>query len=79
MIKLEENLKKKIENETHKKNDKFKISVKVKRLALGLEKNNNKEKNKDNEIKSNDEIFKLKGGIPIIYTKKRTQIVCEDK
>ena len=79
IIKLEENLKKKIENETHKKNDKFKISVKVKRLALGLEKNNNKEKNKDNEIKSNDEIFKLKGGIPIIYTKKRTQIVCEDK
>ena len=72
MIKLEENLKKKIENETHKKNDKFKISVNVKRLALGLEKN-------DNEIKSNDEIFKLKGGIPIIYTKKRTQIVCEDK
>ena len=52
-IKFKANLKKRIETETSKKNDKFKISVKVKRLALGLEnhfKNRNYNKTEDKEL-----------------------------
>ena len=82
-IKFKENLKKKIGTETNKKNDKFKISVKVKRLALGLENhlknnNDNKGKTKENGIKLNNEKIRIRVPIPTIYKKKRTQKSSED-
>ena len=82
-IKFKENLKKKIGTETNKKNDKFKISVKVKRLALGLENhlknnNDNKGKTKENGIKLNNEKIRIRVPIPTIYKKKRTQTSFED-
>ena len=82
-IKFKENLKKKIGTETNKKNDKFKISVKVKRLALGLENhlknnNDNEGKTKENGIKLNNEKIRIRVSIPTIYKKKRTQTSFED-
>lgn len=82
-IKFKKKLKKRIETESNKKNDKFKISVKVKRLALGLEnhlknRNYNKTEDKENGIKLSKDKIKIRVPIPTIYIKKRTQNVFEN-
>lgn len=88
-IKFKEKLKKKLEDESNKKNDKCKISVKIINMALGLENhmknneikndaNNREENEKENGNKLNEE--KIKEKMPIIYKKKkRTKIVFDDK
>ena len=88
-MKFKEKLKKNLESEDNKKNNKYKISVKIKRLALGLENNMKKnetedlkeqteEKREENEIGLHEE--KIKENVPIIYKKKkRTKIVFTDK
>ena len=87
--KFKEKFKKNLENEANKKNDKFKISVNIKNLALGLENNmkqselKNQVMNKNGKIKeNNNEINKeeIKEKMPIIYKKKkRTKILFDDK
>ena len=88
-MKFKEKLKKNLESEDNKKNNKYKISVKIKRLALGLENNMKKnetedlkeqteEKREENEIGLHEE--KIKENVPIIYKKKkRAKIVFTDK
>ena len=88
-MKFKEKLKKNLESEDNKKNNKYKISVKIKRLAVGLENNMKKnetedlkeqteEKREENEIGLHEE--KIKENVPIIYKKKkRTKIVFTDK
>ena len=87
--KFKEKFRKNLENEAIKKNDKFKISVKIKNLALGLENNikkselKNQVMDKEEKIKeSNKEINKgkTKEKMPIIYKKKkRTKILFDNK
>ena len=88
-MKFKEKLKKNLESEDNKKNNKYKISVKIKRLAVGLENNMKKnetedlkeqteEKREENEIGLHEE--KIKENVPIIYKKKkRAKIVFTDK
>jgi hypothetical protein len=88
-MKFKEKLKKNLESEDNKKNNKYKISVKIKRLAVGLENNMKKnetedlkeqteEKREENEIGLHEE--KIKENVPIIYKKKkRTKIIFTDK
>ena len=88
-MKFKEKLKKNLESEDNKKNNKYKISVKIKRLAVGLENNMKKnetedlkeqteEKREENEIGLYEE--KIKENVPIIYKKKkRAKIVFTDK
>ena len=88
-MKFKEKLKKNLESEDNKKNNKYKISVKIKRLAMGLENNMKKnetedlkeqteEKREENEIGLHEE--KIKENVPIIYKKKkRAKIVFTDK
>ena len=87
--KFKEKFKKNLEDEANKKNDKFKISVKIKNLALGLENNmkqielKNQIMDKDEKIKENNNEInkeKIKEKMPIIYKKKkRTKILFDDK
>ena len=87
--KFKEKFKKKLEDDADKKNDRFKISVKIKNLALGLENqfkiNEDKKKEKNQEEKLTENEFeldseKIKEKIPIIYKKKKhTKVVFNDK
>ena len=87
--KFKEKFKKNLENDANKKNDKFKISVKIKNLALGLENNmkqselKNQNMDKEEKIKENNNEInkeKIREKMPIIYKKKkRTKILFDDK
>ena len=87
--KFKEKFRKNLENEAIKKNDKFKISVKIKNLALGLENNIKKSElknqimDKEEKIKENNKEInkgKTKEKMPIIYKKKkRTKILFDNK
>ena len=87
--KFKEKFKKNLENDANKKNDKFKISVKIKNLALGLENNmkqselKNQNMDKEEKIKENNNEInkeKIREKMPMIYKKKkRTKILFDDK